>query len=117
MSDKIFSLMNNYNDAVLLFTECYKKKNPQIFFRFQMSLPANYQAFPFFIEAHDATLFKKIIDILVVQVNEVNFEINDAGIRIIGMESAQIALIDMCLTPTNFATYRITRPSAVGEGR
>ncbi len=50
--------------------------------RFQQSVdPDNTQ---FFIEADSASLMRRIVDVLLMQVNEINFEIQEDAIQIIG---------------------------------
>lgn len=70
--------------------------------------------FVFYLESPDCNTLRKLTDILLAQMNEVNFEFQDDLIRVTGMESAQIALVDFCITKENFSTFKVNRPVAVG---
>lgn len=68
----------------------------------------------FFIEADSVSLIRRIVEVLLLQVNEINFEIQEDSIQIVGMESSQIALMDINVSKRNFSTWKINRPASVG---
>eukprot|EP00392_Amoebophrya_sp_AT5.2_P015791 g16007.t1 len=68
----------------------------------------------FFIEASSPSLMKRIVEVLLMQVNEINIEINEDGMTVRGMESSQIALMDVNLNKRNFCTWKLNRPATVG---
>lgn len=86
-----------------------------------IALPRRWQpAFPkhgewlFFLELENLNLLKKVVDILLLQMSEINFELRDDGVHIVGMESSQIALVDIYIAKKNFITFSISRPCTVG---
>ncbi|CAD7968616.1 unnamed protein product [Amoebophrya sp. A25] len=68
----------------------------------------------FFIEAEKPILIKKLVEVLLLQVNEINMEITEEGVSIRGMESSQIALMDVNLSRGNFCTFTVNRPTTIG---
>lgn len=68
----------------------------------------------FLLECESANLFRRIVDILLLQMSEINFEISETGLHILGMESSQIALVDFMVTRKNFSVYSLQRPCTVG---
>ena len=72
--------------------------------RFQPASPID-NNWIFLLECETSNLFKKITEILLLQMSEINMEISDTGLHIVGMESSQIALVDFSVTKKNFSMF------------
>jgi proliferating cell nuclear antigen len=62
----------------------------------------------------DGTTLKKIVDAIKELVTDVNLDVSASGISLQAMDSSHVALVQLKLDKSGFATFRVDKPVTLG---